>query len=74
MCLYRSIVLSKFPIVRSEHYLLPSPHGITILLALNTMKRLFFSLAGEIAPGMLVTVNVSGTLVDFFCVHFGNDV
>jgi len=29
---------------------------------------------GELAPALLVTVNISGSTVDFYCVHFGNDV
>lgn len=76
----RAIVLSKFPIVSSEHYLLPSPDGnfydiISCCLCMRSlMMSSFIPLEGELAPGVLVTVNVSGTLVDFFCVHFGNDV
>ena len=30
--------------------------------------------AGELAPAVLASINVSGHIVDFFCVHFGNDV
>ena len=68
-------MLSKFPIVRSEHHLLPSPDGNCddIISSLNDVISYIF-LEGELAPGMLVTVNVSGSLVDFYCVHFGNDV
>lgn len=68
-------MLSKFPIVRSEHHLLPSPDGNCgdVISYVNDVIVYTF-LKGELAPGVLVTVNMSGSLVDFYCVHFGNDV
>ncbi|KAF3919268.1 hypothetical protein ABW20_dc0102228 [Dactylellina cionopaga] len=47
-------LLSKFPIVNSTHYLLPSP-------------------VGELAPAILATLDMYGTMVDVLVFHSGQE-
>ena len=133
---HRNLILSKYPFVKSEHLLLPSPKGkyqyntgrqswisgssllssymyycyrifeaiyfsllsllfgVVLLKDFNLQTRyqnnpLWFAkisffyktifykyillISGELAPGVVATINMTGHLVDFVVTHMGND-
>lgn len=79
------MILSKYPIVKSTHHLLPSPHGEFQSVYMffskdfdtchgvhNEISHSHDSI-GELAPAITATVDVGGRHVDFVVTHMGND-